>query len=346
MSLPLVFPENGKCFLKVSYLLNHETELLPKGFFLGFDELLIPTLDGRNQKALKLCDNKISAGDRIHILESDRYLTLSAPAFTYEYDKLTGMFTKMNFRGQELLNHPMSLNIWRAPTDNDRKLKLRWTEAFYDRTVVRAYHTSVQATDNRVQIHSDASISGISIQRILDVSLDWTVTGSGEITAAIHAKRNPLFPELPRFGLRLFLQNDLEHLSYCGLGPMENYMDKWQAAYHGLFHTTVSELHEDYIRPQENGAHGDCDFAVIESNTLRMTIIGESFSFNASHYTQEELTEKGHNFELLECDSTVLCLDYRHNGIGSASCGPALSEKYKLIDERIDFNIRMIPEAK
>ena len=124
-------------------------------------------------------------------------------------------------------------------------------------------------------------------------------------------------------------------------------MDKRHAAYHGLFHTTVSDLHEDYIRPQENGAHGDCDYAVLESDKLRLTVVStEGFSFNASHYTQEELTEKGHSFELEECDSTVLCLDYRHNGIGSESCGPRLIEKYRLDDETIDFSIRLIPEAK
>ena len=77
-----------------------------------------------------------------------------------------------------------------------------------------------------------------------------------------------------------------------------------------------------------------------------MTVVGEGFSFNVSHFTQEELTEKGHSFELEECGSTVLCLDYRHNGIGSASCGPALNEKYKLIDETIDFSFRLIPEIK
>ena len=346
VSLPLTFPEKGKCFLKITYLLKRENELLPEGFCLGFDELLLPTMDGRNQKVLQLCDNKTSAGDSVRVLESDRSITISAPAFTYEYDKLTGMFTKLNLRGQELLNRPMSLNIWRAPTDNDRKLKLRWTEAYYDRTVVRAYRTSFHVTDGKVQIHSDASIAGISIQKILEIGLDWTVTASGEITVDIHAKRNTLFPELPRFGLRLFLHNDLENISYCGLGPIENYIDKRHAAYHGLFSTTVSELHEDYVRPQENGAHGDCDFAILESDALRMTVVGEGFSFNVSHFTQEELTEKGHSFELEECGSTVLCLDYRHNGIGSASCGPALNEKYKLIDETIDFSFRLIPEIK
>ena len=61
---------------------------------------------------------------------------------------------------------------------------------------------------------------------------------------------------------------------------------------------------------------------------------------------QEELTAKAHNYELEKCGSTVLCLDYRHNGIGSESCGPVLQKKYKLIDETIDFAIRIIPEMK
>ena len=78
-----------------------------------------------------------------------------------------------------------------------------------------------------------------------------------------------------------------------------------------------------------------------------MTVVStEGFSFNASHYTQEELTNKAHNFELEESGSTVLCLDYKHNGIGSNSCGPELMEKYRLSDETIDFSIRLIPESK
>ena len=67
---------------------------------------------------------------------------------------------------------------------------------------------------------------------------------------------------------------------------------------------------------------------------------------NVPFFTQEELTTKGHNFELEESGSTVLCVDYRQNGIGSASCGPDLMEKYRLTDETIDFSIRLIPESK
>ncbi len=345
--LNLDVPDKGRCYLKVIYQLKNGTELLPEGYVLGFDEILLQNVDGRNQTALQIWKAKTYSEDCIRVAETDRYLTVSAAAFTYQYDKFTGMISRMNFKGKELLDKPMNFNIWRAPTDNDRKLKLHWMAAYYDKMVTRSYETRYVSLDSEVRIHSDVSISAISVQKFMEVELDWTISVTGAVTVDILAKRDMEFPELPRFGLRLFLNNGLEQVQYYGLGPMENYADKRNAAYHSLFCDTVTGLHEDYIRPQENGAHGDCDYAILESDDLRMTVVNtEGFSFNASHFTQEEMTTKAHNYELEESGSTVLCLDYRQNGIGSASCGPELMEKYCLNDEKIDFSIRLIPEIK
>ena len=70
----------------------------------------------------------------------------------------------------------------------------------------------------------------------------------------------------------------------------------------------------------------------------------ETFAFNASVYTQEELTEKMHNYELEPSPYTVLCVDYRQSGIGSASCGPMLLEEYRLNGEKMEFSVRLKPE--
>ena len=347
LKLNLDVPARGRCFLKLGYFLKEATDLLPKGFSLGFDEIKLANADERNQKALQIWNTKASTEAMVSVEEGDRYITVSSAAFSYRYDKFKGMFAAMAFDGKELLDKPMDLNIWRAPTDNDRKLKLHWMAAHYDKAITRAYRTHYVAADSEIRIHSDVSIAALSVQKFMDIEIDWTVSVTGAVTANILAKRNMEFPELPRFGLRVFLPRQLEMISYYGLGPMENYADKRNAAWHGLFESTIADLHEDYIRPQENGAHGDCDYVTLESDTLRITAVGpENFSFNASYYTQEELTEKGHNFELTECGSTVLCLDYKQNGIGSNSCGPTLINKYRLNDETIDFTIRIIPESK
>jgi beta-galactosidase len=70
---------------------------------------------------------------------------------------------------------------------------------------------------------------------------------------------------------------------------------------------------------------------------------GKTFSFNASVYTQEELEHKKHNYELVPCGSTVLCLDHKMAGIGSKSCGPDLSEEYRISDETFRFGFMLKP---
>ena len=67
---------------------------------------------------------------------------------------------------------------------------------------------------------------------------------------------------------------------------------------------------------------------------------GGSFSFSLSPYTQEELTDRRHNYELRPCGDTVLCLDAAMSGIGSNSCGPALDPRWA-VPEEIAFSAQL-----
>ena len=337
-------PDKGKCFLKIFYHCDKDLSLRSEGHLLGFDEILLENEDSRNQKTLAMWSDAPS-NSTITVQETDRHLTLRGKNFTYNFNKLTGLFAAMQYEDAVLLDKEMEFNIWRAPTDNDRKLKLDWLAACYDHCMTNAYRTEYQVTDSGVTLRAKVGIAPISLQKFLDLDVSWTISNSGAVTLALHAERNTVFPELPRFGLRLFLPKEMARVSYFGMGPMESYCDKHHAASHGYFSSTIWQQHEDYIRPQENGSHYDCDYVQLDGAGIKLTAVGaKPFCFNASHYTQEELTEKAHNYELHPCDSTVLCLDYAQNGIGSASCGPRLAEQYRLDDASFDFSIRLIPE--
>ena len=120
-------------------------------------------------------------------------------------------------------------------------------------------------------------------------------------------------------------------MDYFGYGPRESYIDKRRASWLGRFTADVRDLHEDYIRPQENSSRFGCsELTVSDGETRILFTADEPFSFNASRYTQEELSGKRHNFELCECDSNVLCVDWRMAGVGSNSCGPALLPEYRV----------------
>ncbi len=345
-AVPVFFtvPESGKCFLKVTYIQKKASEVLPAGFELGFEEVELKNADSRNQKVKELYGDG-SECVCPEIEESECGILISTADFCYTYDKLTGVFAKMVYRNQSLLERAMEYNIWRAPTDNDRNIKREWMEAGYDRTVARAYETRVWEEDGRVKIETVLSLSAIYLQRILNIRACWSVWPDGKLDVELHVRKNPEFPFLPRFGLRLFLPGSMAKVTYCGLGPVESYIDKRRASWHGLFETDVKAMHEDYLRPQENGSHHDCDYVTVRGERALLTVAGkETFAFNASVYTQEELTEKMHNYELEPSPYTVLCVDYRQSGIGSASCGPMLLEEYRLNGEKMEFSVRLKPE--
>ena len=69
---------------------------------------------------------------------------------------------------------------------------------------------------------------------------------------------------------------------------------------------------------------------------------GKEFSFNASEYTQEELSSKRHNFELEKCEDNVICIDYKMAGVGSNSCGPMLAEKYRIELPKLHAEFKMV----
>ena len=145
----------------------------------------------------------------------------------------------------------------------------------------------------------------------------------------------------------MFLDKKLSAVRYFGMGPQESYCDKHQAASHGLYRADVGDLHEDYIRPQENGSHYDCEYVELNNSRYGIVVFAENaFSFNASYYTQEELEEKTHNYELTESDSVVFCVDYALNGIGSNSCGPVVLDQYRFDDVLFRFQFTLIPYVK
>lgn len=346
IKLNVTIPEQGKCFLRIYYYTQKESLLIPRDYLLGFDELILENKDGRNQEMIHLWEYKES-NLKIKVEEHENSVMIKGEHFQYEYDKRTGLFNKMTFAGENVLEKPMQINIWRAPTDNDRKIKNVWQMTHYNQTVTRVYTIEYAVTENQVIVKSKMALVPYCMQKLLDLEIVWTITGDGTITSEIHAKKNEVFPELPRFGLRMFLPKSMEEVRYYGVGPMESYCDKHRAGYHDLFTANVKELHEDYIRPQENGSHWDCDYVCVQNDTICLNIVSQTpFSFNASVYTQEELTQKNHNFELVPCGNTVFCIDYAQNGIGSESCGPHLMEKYQLNDTEFEFKVRMILQKK
>ncbi len=373
-----------RAFLRVIYKAAVGSAFVKEGDVLGFDEV---ELGSPKQNTGELMD-KTSALSKaqdttsapLHISESDTEFVISGSNFEYTFDRNTGNFAGIVVDGQELLSAPCDKTIWRAPTDNDRNIKNEWFRAHYDMVSERTYETSCIIKNDLAVITCTSCLSAPTVQPVLRINAEWTVSAEGTITAGMHVTKNPEFSVLPRFGVRMILKEDMQNINYIGMGPYESYIDKHHASWHGSFSASIDEMHEDYIMPQENGSHFDCSYVQIsapgandgadKNSSDKNNSAGSSsyqsicntqtastnaattahsiavtsavpFSMNASPYTAEELTNAAHNYELPESNKAVLCIDYRQNGIGSNSCGPELDEKYRFDEDEWEFGFTM-----
>jgi beta-galactosidase len=357
----------GVCHLNLFYIQDIDAPFTKAGYVLGHDQLELQR-QARPAPARSNIGNFIAAGS-IAASESATALVVTGASFRYVFNKLTGLFDSLVVNNHALLETPsatlfptatelfpaatslpMQFNLWRAPTDNDRNIRHQWEAAGYQRPTTRVYAVSHEATADAVVIRATLSIAAVYIQRLINVNATWRIGADGMIRIQLDCEKNRDMPSgtelpfLPRFGLRFFLPRAMNQLEYCGYGPTETYIDKHQAAWYGAFCSTVAAQHEDYIKPQENSSHWACDFLSVKDAHGGLEVSGEGakpFSFNASVYTQEELTARAHNFELRPSGHTVLCLDYAQSGVGSNSCGPALLEKYQFNEQKFSFVLNL-----
>lgn len=318
---------------------------------LGFDEIHV-TPDVPNQW---VCDQResIAVADEsrgeLQVRETSTQFIIVGAHYKYGVDKRTGLFTHMNAHNATLLAHPMSISLWRAPTDNDSTIRKSWERALFDRAYVRAHDVSVAASASAqggVDIHASLSLVAPSVQPIARMDTVWTVHTSGAIDVRMHVVRCTDFPYLPRFGLQLQLPRTMNNVVYCGLGPNESYVDKHRSCWHGVFEGTPETLMEHEIRPQENGNHHDCSWAQIAGDGAGLLVLASSehrFDVQALNYTAHEMTRALHDDELEMADSVIVHVDYMQSGIGSNSCGPQLLEQYRFDMSEFDYAITLVP---
>ena len=218
-------------------------------------------------------------------------------------------------------------------------------------TRVESFETAREG-DSRLTVRVTATHSPRIYAPLLRTIMTYTVFGSGDVR--LHTVFEPLrddLPYLPRVGLALEMPAEFDRVMWYGLGPQENYPDMQLSALLGQYASLVDDLHEPYVRPQENGSRGGARaLSVTDILGAGLMIVGEEtyedkgFSFSAHPYTAEALDKAEHTFELKAEDKTVLSLDWRMGGIGSNSCGPLPMDKYCLsLKEPASFTVVMRP---
>lgn len=276
--------------------------------------------------------------------EKGPFIYLTGDRFVYRLNKNAGTFDSMTWNGKLLTCRPMEFSVYRAPTDNDQGTKETWKSAGLNRTLPYPYETTVSQVREGVEIRCPLSLQAVYMANLAEIQAVWTVHNSGTVIVRLDVEIPDWVPWLPRFGLQIYLSNNFNQCAYFGYGPYESYCDKHCASWKDWFVSDVAGLHEDYIRPQENGSHFSTEELWLSAGSTKLTVQAPApFSFSVSPYTWKELEEKAHNFDLEESGYTVLSLDYKMSGVGSSSCGPELPDQYRFNEKTFQFEFVLIP---
>lgn len=255
------------------------------------------------------------------ITRSGENLRICTGGADYQFNGCAG--TLQPFVGGKALGS-LALSVWRAPTDNDRKVAVKWRRVALEesKNEIRA----LSAEGDTVTVEGRFVTDGFL--PLVRYKLKYLFGAEGFTLSAEYGYAD-YFEYLPRFGLVFELPGAFRNLKYCAYGPQESYCDKRLAAYKDVFSSRVSDEYAHYIKPQESGSHYLSDFAELSDGAVSVRAEGMR-SFSAIGYSARALSIARHDDELPAPDKTYFSLDFAMSGIGSNSCGPVLAERFRV----------------
>ena len=273
--------------------------------------------------------------------ETETEIVASGDGFRYTFSKHYGTFTSLLVGGNEQLAGPVRLSVFRAPTDNDRKIQYEW--AYRDWSSENLNTPFLKTYNVRLEgctIITGGALACVSRAPIVRYTQRVCVYADGRIEYAMDANVRENAVWLPRFGLELTLPAEHDAFCYYGYGPHESYVDMHNASSVGLYSSTAQKEYVHYVRPQEHGNH----YHVKKLDIGGLTVSADApFECNVSLYSTAALEKAQHTDELVADGKVHLRLDYKVSGVGSASCGPELDPKYRVSDKDIHFALTIAP---
>lgn len=344
MSLPSVAPgegcdvelpigkvvPDGECFANVSVCLRKDEPWAKAGFAVASAQLRLCNF----KAATPVADN--SRAQQLKVYEEQGgYLRVENSGFKAAFDKSAGQLISLMYGGKEMIHGTEGPAFcWFRSINNDNRTWLP-TEV-----VVRGF--SHKLSDDRKSLTVTAALTAKVGGTEVPHEVVYVVNASGmvEVKADFHT------PEkfgLPRLALQTMLAPGLEQVEWYGRGPMENYQDRKDAAFVGLYNTTVDAMREYYVRAQTMGERTDTRWLQLTGADGRgIRIVADStVDFSAQHYTDRDLwrVKYGHDIGKVRRDEVVLTLDCVQRGLGNASCGPQPLPEYEIKGGR-DYGMR------
>ena len=275
------------------------------------------------------------------LTEDQYHIYASGEGFQYVFSKIYGGFASMIVDGVEQLAGTSKFSMFRATTDNDAKMRPFWANVNIwqgenlDCAFTKVYECDI--CDDKILLKG--SLAGISRKPVLLYDMEIRITVGGTVEIGFNGKIREDATWMPRLGMEFTLTEQASAFSYYGRGPWENYCDMSHCASIGAYESDVDSEYVNYVYPQEHGNH---------MNVKRLTLgklefqSEDGFECNVSKYTIDDLDRAKHTDELHPDGNVHVRIDYKVSGLGTASCGPDLPEKYRFSEKEVTYRFKIV----
>ena len=303
--------------------------------------------------------------------ETNTYIKLSAGGTDFSVGKRSGMIDYLNVGGKRMLQFRESIKpeFWRAPTDNDYGASLQRRFAMWKNPGMRV--REVKANDNSIVVtiemnDTEARMPGQrngqnqnQNQRrssFATLTLTYTLTAEGEviIREQMATDKEAQLSDMFRYGMTLQMPKQYDRVEYYGRGPVENYIDRNNSEFIGVYGNKVIDEYFEYVRPQESGNHTDVRwFRVLDADGKGLEFYSNApMEASAMPYTMDQLDDGmskdkawgHHSGDLIPAGRTQVFIQQRQFGLGCVnSWGAWPRDEYRLAAKDYDFTFAIKP---
>ncbi len=326
-------------YLNISYVLKEDTEWAKAGYELANAQFELP---------IKTEKIKVTPKGSLNVVKNHCILRVEGENFEVNFDLVKGNITKVTKDGYTLIEDGPKLNFWRAPIDNDMYIVEDYKTKHFMHLMHEVVRNIEYSLDNNILTFKVETINGSTNSAWhYKSSYEYKVLPSGDILINVNGVPSGMIenaPEmLPRIGLKMKVNKELETVKYKGRGPGESYSDTKEANLFGVYENTVDGLFTNYVKPQENGNRSDCSWVSLRNDRGMsiMAIADKKLDFSASYYEDTDLEYAKHTIDLNKRDYIVFNIDYKQNGVGTNSCGQWQLDKHRCKFEEFNLGFRL-----
>lgn len=297
-------------------------------FSVGYEEM--------NFDELSFCIK--TDGKPPKLQKSEKRLFIEFDNGSMIFDTKTGFIDSYVIGGKELMNpvpytdfKGIGVQLYRAALDNDMYINILWKKQRLASASSFVKNVKYELNENGLDISYITTVKTPNKFRAAVVKTNLIIFSNGEIAVNLRALSGSAVRLIPRFGVQLELDRKFKNVKYFALGPDVNLPDFEEHSLTGIYETTIFDMYENYIKPQESATRCDCRFAEItDDDGTGIRIEGAPlFVFSARPFTPQQCAKASHREELCETTSCIN-VDAEVMGAGSNSCGPIPSRQYRL----------------